>query len=143
MLDLPLTEVGPEKDEVSMSQDKVARAQAQLVQAFKLRRLSAQIQKEADALESAAAPILAAWDDPAITRDDMGEKGVFETADSAINPKDADELLDLIEDDRSAGMQGEDYKKTKQNKGNNPLKKTKDKWSTEDKPLRQKVNDQS
>lgn len=125
-----------------MGQGKVAerKAQAQLVQAFKLRRLSAQILREAEALEAAAAPVLAAWDDPAITRHDMGDGKTYETADTAINPKEADELLDLIEADKSAISDEEGIPKTKQNKKNHPLPKSKDKWSSGKRTLRQKVS---
>ncbi|MDP2726718.1 MAG: hypothetical protein Q8P59_04170, partial [Dehalococcoidia bacterium] len=77
-----------------MAQDRTASI---LVQALKLRRLSVAILREAEALEASVAPV-AAWDDPAITRTDLGEGGkAYETSNSAVNPKGEDELLDLIE----------------------------------------------
>lgn len=125
---------------VTMSQSKDARAQALLVQAFKLRQLSARILREAVAIEAAAAPVLASWDDPAIEQDDVCDGKTIETLDSAVTPKERDELLDLIEGDKSAISDGEGMPSTKQNKGNNPFPKSKDKWSSQRESLRQRVS---
>lgn len=124
-----------------MAQDKVAKAQAQLVQAFKLRKLGERVIKEAEALEQAAESVLAAWDDPAIHRTDLEGQGKgYETPDSPINPKDEDELLNLIDKDKSAISDEEKPSRTKQNKGNNPFSKSKDKWSSEARSLKEKLS---
>jgi hypothetical protein len=70
----------------------------------------------------------------------MGEQGSFETADTAINPKESEELLDLIEKDKSAISDEDGIPKTKQNKGNHPLPKSRDKWSSGPQSLREKVS---
>lgn len=123
-----------------MSQSKEARAKSQLVQAFKLRQLSARILREAEALEAEAAPVLASWDDPAIERHDVCDGKHIETNDSAITPKEKDELLDLIEGDKSAVSDEEGMPSTKQNKGNNPYPKSKDRWSSNQGSLRSRVS---